>query len=108
MKQKLSFFNREFKPTDDAMNVLGNWCSQCIPMDVTSTDDYRPSQPNHIAWKHIGNCHEDALLVAAAARTCLIPLMHIGDFCDDHVWGMFNDVSTKWHHCEFFRGGCSP
>ena len=20
------FFNREFKPTDDAMNVLGNWC----------------------------------------------------------------------------------
>ncbi|MGI6292756.1 MAG: T9SS type A sorting domain-containing protein [Bacteroidales bacterium] len=102
------FFNREFKPTDDAMNVLGNWCSQCIPMDVTSTDDYRPSQPNHIAWKHIGNCHEDALLVAAAARTCLIPLMHIGDFCDDHVWGMFNDGSTKWHHFEFFRGGCSP
>ncbi len=101
-------FNREYKPTDDAMNILGNWCSQCIPMDVTSTSDYRPSQPNHIAWKHIGNCHEDALLVAAAARTCLIPLMHIGDFCDDHVWGMFNDGSKKWHHFEFFRGGCSP
>lgn len=103
------FFNRDFKTTDDAMNVLGNWCSRCVPMDVTTAGDYRPSQPNHIAWKHIGNCHEDALLVAAAARTCLIPLMHIGDFCDDHVWGMFHDGGdTIWHHFEFFRGGCSP
>jgi len=103
------FFNRDFKATDDAMNVLGNWCSRCVPMDVTTSGDYRPSQPNHIAWKHIGNCHEDALLVAAAARTCLIPLMHIGDFCDDHVWGMFHDGGdTIWHHFEFFRGGCSP
>ena len=60
------FFNRDFDSTHDAMNVLGNWCSRCIPMDVTNANDYRPSQPNHIAWKHIGNCHEDALLVAAA------------------------------------------
>ena len=103
------FFLRDFKSTDHALNVLGNWCSRCIPMDVTSSDDYRPSQPNHIAWKHIGNCHEDALLVAAAARTALIPLMHIGDFCDDHVWGMMHDGGDSiWHHFEFFRGGCSP
>ncbi|MDD2621772.1 MAG: T9SS type A sorting domain-containing protein [Bacteroidales bacterium] len=103
------FFNRDFDSTHDAMNVLGNWCSRCIPMDVTNANDYRPSQPNHIAWKHIGNCHEDALLVAAATRTCLIPLMHIGDFCDDHVWGMFHDGGDSiWHHYEFFRGGCSP
>lgn len=103
------FFLRNFKSTDHALNVLGNWCSRCIPMDVTSSDDYRPSQPNHIAWKHIGNCHEDALLVAAAARTALIPLMHIGDFCDDHVWGMMHDGGDSiWHHFEFFRGGCSP
>ncbi len=106
----LYMFNREFKPNNHALDVLGNWCSRCIPMDVTSASDYRPSQPNHIAWKHIGNCHEDALLVAAAARTCLIPLMHIGDFCDDHVWGMFHDGGGKheWNHYEFFRGGCSP
>ena len=103
------FFLRNFKSSDHALNVLGNWCSRCIPMDVTSSDDYRPSQPNHIAWKHIGNCHEDALLVAAAARTALIPLMHIGDFCDDHVWGMMHDGGDSiWHHFEFFRGGCSP
>lgn len=102
-------FLRDFKASDHALNILGNWCSRCIPMDVTSSSDYRPSQPNHIAWKHIGNCHEDALLVAAAARTSLIPLMHIGDFCDDHVWGMMHDGGdTIWHHFEFFRGGCSP
>ena len=108
-KEGIWFFLRNFKSTDNAMNVLGNWCSRCIPMDVTSSDDYRPSQPNHIAWKHIGNCHEDALLVAAAARTALIPLMHIGDFCDDHIWGMMHDGGDSiWHHFEFFRGGCSP
>ena len=106
---RIWLFLRDFKSSDHALNVLGNWCSRCIPMDVTSSSDYRPSQPNHIAWKHIGNCHEDALLVAAAARTALIPLMHIGDFCDDHVWGMMHDGGdTIWHHFEFFRGGCSP
>jgi len=103
-------FNRPFGANDHAMNLLGNWASKCIPMDVTIQGDYRPSQPNHIAWKHIGNCHEDALLVAAAARTSLIPLMHISDLCDDHVWGMFHDAdeTDTWHHFEFFRGGCSP
>lgn len=103
------FFLRDFDSTDHALDVLGNWCSRCIPMDVTNSNDYRPSQPNQIAWKHVGNCHEDALLVAAAARTALIPLMHIGDFCDDHVWGMIHDGGDSiWHHYEFFRGGCSP
>jgi hypothetical protein len=103
-------FNRAFGANDHAMNILGNWASKCIPMDVTSASDYRPSQPNQIAWKHVGNCHEDALLVAAAARTSLIPLMHISDNCDDHVWGMFHDAADEdtWHHFEFFRGGCTP
>ena len=103
-------FNRPFDANDHAMNILGNWASRCIPMDVTVQGDYRPSQPNQIAWKHVGNCHEDALLVAAAARTSLIPLMHISDNCDDHVWGMFHDADNTdtWHHFEFFRGGCTP
>ena len=106
---RIWLFLREMKSTDHALNILGNWCSRCIPMDVTTSDEYRPSQPNQIAWKHVGNCHEDALLVAAAARTALIPLMHIGDFCDDHVWGMAHDGGDSiWHHFEFFRGGCSP
>ena len=108
-KKTYFLFNRAFGTSDHALNILGNWASKCIPMDVTSSSDYRPSQPNHIAWKHVGNCHEDALLVAAAARTSLIPLMHISDDCDDHVWGMMHDAgNATWHHYEFFRGGATP
>ena len=102
------FFNRNFYASQSALDILGNWASRCIPQDVTSSDDYRPSQPNHIAWKHVGNCHEDALLVVAAARTALIPCIHVGDFCDDHVWAAIHDGGDSvWHHFEFFRGGCS-
>ncbi len=102
-------FNRAFTSSQSALNVLGNWASQCVPMDVTSTSDYRPSQPNHIAWKHVGNCHEDALIVVAACRTALIPCIHVGDLCDDHVWAAIHDGGDSvWHHFEFFRGGCSP
>lgn len=107
-KTGIYFFNRPFSNTQGALNILGNWASRCIPQDVTSTDDYRPSQPNHIAWKHVGNCHEDALLIVAAARTALIPCIHVGDFCDDHVWAAIHDGGDDiWHHFEFFRGGLS-
>lgn len=103
------FFNRAFSSTQSALDVLGNWASRCVPQDVTSNSDYRPSQPNHIAWKHVGNCHEDALLVVAAARTALIPCMHVADLCDDHVWTVIHDGNPdmEWHHYEFFRGGLS-
>lgn len=102
------FFNRDFSATQGALDVLGNWASRCIPQDVTSSDDYRPSEPNHIAWKHVGNCHEDAILLAAAARTALIPCIHVADLCDDHVWTAIHDGGDDvWHHFEFFRGGCS-
>lgn len=103
------FFNRAFSPSQSALDVLGNWASRCVPQDVTSSSDYRPSQPNHIAWKHVGNCHEDALLVVAAARTALIPCMHVADLCDDHVWTVIHDGNPdmEWHHYEFFRGGLS-
>lgn len=101
-------FNRSFTSSQSAMNVLGNWASRCIPQDVTSESDYRPSEPNHIAWKHVGNCHEDAMMLVAAARTALIPCIHVADLCDDHVWTAFHDgEDTIWHHFEFFRGGCS-
>ncbi len=101
-------FNRPFSASQDALNVLGNWASRCVPQDVTSSEDYRATEPNHIAWKHVGNCHEDALLVVAAARTALIPCIHVADLCDDHVWAAIHDGGdTIWHHFEFFRGGCS-
>lgn len=102
------FFNRNFTSTQSALDVLGNWASRCVPQDVTSSSDYRPSEPNHIAWKHVGNCHEDAMLLVAAARTALIPCIHVADLCDDHVWTNIHDGGDSiWHHFEFFRGGCS-
>lgn len=102
------FFNRNFTSTQSALDVLGNWASRCVAQDVTSESDYRPSEPNHIAWKHVGNCHEDAILLVAAARTALIPCIHVADMCDDHVWTNIHDGGDSiWHHYEFFRGGCS-
>lgn len=102
------FFNRNFSASQSALDVLGNWASRCLPQDVTSESDYRPSEPNHIAWKHVGNCHEDAILLVAAARTALIPCIHVADMCDDHVWTNIHDGGDSiWHHYEFFRGGCS-
>lgn len=102
------FFNRDFTTTQSALDVLGNWASRCVAQDVTSESDYRPSEPNHIAWKHVGNCHEDAILLVAAARTALIPCIHVADMCDDHVWTNIHDGGDSiWHHYEFFRGGCS-
>lgn len=101
-------FNRGYSSTQSALNVLGNWCSRCIPWDVTSTSQMRSSQPNQIAMNHFGNCHEDAILVTSAARTALIPCMHISDNCDDHVWAAIHDGGDSvWHHYEFFRGGLS-
>ncbi|MBR5028960.1 MAG: T9SS type A sorting domain-containing protein, partial [Bacteroidales bacterium] len=101
-------FNRSYSASQSALDVLGNWCSRCIPWDVTSTSQMRSSQPNQIAINHYGNCHEDAILVTSAARTALIPCMHISDNCDDHVWAAIHDGGDSvWHHYEFFRGGLS-
>ena len=101
-------FNRGYSSTQSALNVLGNWCSRCIPWDVTLSSQMRSSQPNQIAINHFGNCHEDAILVTSAARTALIPCMHISDNCDDHVWAAIHDGGDDvWHHFEFFRGGLS-
>jgi hypothetical protein len=64
-------FNRDFDSAQSALDVLGNWCSRCIPMDVTDANDYRLHNQSY-CMETYGNCHEDALLVAAAARTSLI------------------------------------
>jgi hypothetical protein len=95
-------FNRSFDPEDHALDVLGNWASRALPIDAV---DNRPFEPNQIIFEHDGNCHEDALLVAAACRTALIPIVHIGVHGEDHAYGMIWD--EDWHHYEFFRGGFS-
>lgn len=95
-------FNRSFDPEDHALDVLGNWASSSLPIDAAGN---RPFEPNQIINEHNGNCHEDALLVAAACRTALIPIVHIGVHGEDHAYGMIWD--EDWYHYEFFRGGFS-
>jgi len=95
-------FNRPFAGTVSALDIIGNWCSRALPVDVTLP---RAFQPNQILMKHNGMCNEDAFLVASACRTALIPIIYLGTWCEDHVFGSVWD--NNWHHFEFFRGGLS-
>ncbi len=95
-------FNRDYAPGQSALDMLGNWASRAVPVDVTLP---RAFQPNQILIKHNGNCNEDAFLVAAACRTALIPIIYLGCHAEDHVFGCVWDEG--WHHYEFFRGGLS-
>ncbi len=100
--KKYFTFKRPFNPSNHALDMLGNWASRSLPIDAAGN---RPFEPNQIINEHNGNCHEDALLVAAACRTALIPIVHIGVHGEDHAYGMIWD--EDWHHYEFFRGGFS-
>ena len=95
-------FHRDYAPGQSALDMLGNWASRAVPVDVTLP---RAFQPNQILIKHNGNCNEDAFLVAAACRTALIPIVYLGCHAEDHVFGCVWD--DGWHHYEFFRGGLS-
>ncbi|MBN1449022.1 MAG: hypothetical protein JXA28_13915 [Bacteroidetes bacterium] len=95
-------FNRDFGPGQTALDMLGNWASRAVPVDVRLP---RAFQPNQILMKHNGNCNEDAFLVAGACRTALIPIVYLGCHAEDHVFGSVWDEG--WHHYEFFRGGLS-
>lgn len=96
-------FNRPFEDDDHALDVLGNWASRALPVDVTLP---RSFQPNQILMKHDGMCNEDAFLVTAACRTALIPTIYLGTWSEDHVFSAIWD--GDWHHYEFFRGGLQP
>jgi hypothetical protein len=93
-------FGRELNSSSSALDIIGNWASRALPVDVTLP---RAFQPNQIIMKHNGNCNEDAFLVAAACRTALIPLIYLSSNAEDHVYGAIWD--EDWHHFEFFRGG---
>lgn len=95
-------FNRPFLPGNSALDLVGNWCSRALPVDVTLP---RAFQPNQILMKHDGMCNEDAFLVAATCRTALIPIIYLGTWSEDHVFGAVWDLD--WNHFEFFRGGLS-
>ena len=95
-------FNRPLLQDNSALDIIGNWCSRALPVDVTLP---RAFQPNQILMKHDGMCNEDAFLVAATCRTALIPIIYLGTWSEDHVFGAVWD--NDWHHFEFFRGGLS-
>jgi hypothetical protein len=102
-KQQYLTFNRSFGPGQSALDMLGNWASRALPVDVQLP---RAFQPNQILIKHNGMCNEDAFLVAAACRTALIPIVYLGCYAEDHVFGSVWD--NGWQHFEFFRGGLAP
>ncbi|MFC2129797.1 hypothetical protein ACFLSQ_00025 [Bacteroidota bacterium] len=93
-------FGREFLPGNSALDVIGNWCSRALPVDVQLP---RAFQPNQIIMKHNGMCNEDAFLTAGTCRTALIPIIYLTSSAEDHVYGAIWD--EDWHHFEFFRGG---
>ncbi len=94
-------FARPFEAADLALDVLGNWTSQIVPVMAIGN---RPVQPNQIACEHDGNCGELQDLLCAAGRTALIPSLCTMDICEDHVWGEFywDDI---WHPYQVDRGG---
>ncbi|MFC2114508.1 T9SS type A sorting domain-containing protein, partial [Bacteroidota bacterium] len=95
-------FGRTFDASDHALDMLGNWASRSIPIDAKGN---RPFEPNQVLYEHDGNCHEDAILIAAACRTALIPVIHVAVHGEDHAFCMIWD--EDWYHYEFFRGGFS-
>jgi len=99
-KEQYYPFGRELNSSASALNLIGNWTSRALPVDVKLP---RAFQPNQIIMKHNGNCNEDAFLVAATCRTALIPLIYLSSHAEDHVYGAIWD--EDWHHFEFFRGG---
>lgn len=79
---------RPFEPTDCALDVIGNWATRTVPAGASGN---RPIHPAVIAHEHNGNCGELQDLLAAAGRTCLIPVVNTMDPCEDHVWCEFWD-----------------
>jgi hypothetical protein len=73
---------------DSAIGAVNSWIN--ASMSFTSEAE-RPHQPIRIYDKHIGRCGEYADLVAAAARTALIPCTSVASTSTDHVWNEF------WH-----------
>jgi hypothetical protein len=91
---------RPFTDTMLAVDVVGNWCSETVPLPASGN---RPIQPNQIAHEHNGNCGELQDLLCAAARTCLIPTVCTMDILEDHVW--CETWLDAWHPYQVDLGG---
>jgi len=90
---------RSFDTTDVALDVIGNWVSETVPVMATGN---RPIQPNVIAHEHNGNCGELQDVLQAAARSALVPVVATMDPCEDHVWNEF--YYEGWKEYQIDRG----
>lgn len=90
---------RSFDTTDVALDVIGNWCSETVPVMATGN---RPIQPNVIAHEHNGNCGELQDVLQAAARSALVPTVATMNICEDHVWNEF--YYKGWKEYQIDRG----
>ncbi|RKZ34016.1 hypothetical protein DRQ33_03075 [bacterium] len=102
--------DRPIDSTNSALDIAGEWVSTVMPFEPGYI---RPIQPNQIAIAHYGNCGEVQDLLAAAARTALLPVNCVGTMLQDHVWNEFWDyeypgelwTEDPWHCYQVDRWG---
>ena len=75
--------SRPFTDNMMAVDAIGKWCSATVHGPPGSP---RPIQPNRILHVHGGYCGEMQDILAAAARTILIPAVSTMNILEDHVW----------------------
>lgn len=94
---------RAYDPSEGAIAKIGWWVANNLPWNVAEMATWqrtvaprRAVDPVKILYNHYGNCGEIQDVLAAAARTLLIPCSLTATFADDHVWNEFYD-NDRWH-----------
>ncbi|RLE37537.1 hypothetical protein DRJ17_06365 [Candidatus Woesearchaeota archaeon] len=89
-------------PDNGAVGIITNWIQTVLDFDCR---EERPNQPVRIYRLHMGRCGEHSDLVAAAARSALIPCICNMTFCNDHTWNEFWDGHwISWEPVNTFVG----
>lgn len=86
-----------------AVAIVSKWINDVMVFNSFSGDAWggeRSGQPVRIYHMHRGRCGEHADIVAAAARTALIPARSPYDVTRDHTWNEWYD--TEWRGWEPF------
>jgi len=82
-----------------AIGAVTQWQMQSM---VFGMPDHRSSQPVLAYGEHIGMCGENSYLLAAVAKTALIPAVTVINFDWMHGWNMFYD--RGWHIWRAYDG----
>lgn len=84
----------DFNYTDCALATIGKWVAKTVANGVGAPG--RPNQPNVIANYHQGTCSEIRVVLAAATRTGLIPVVGTWNYNENHHWNEFW-WNGEWH-----------